>query len=103
VSNDQIDSGLQPYIDIAVADLVTRRSIDASAVTVTSATLVVWPDSSLGCPAPGQAYAQVATDGSLIVLTVDGKRYEYHAGGSRPPFLCERPGKSVSQPSTTTA
>ena len=72
VSSDQIDSGLQSYIQIAMADLATRLSVDAAAVTVTSATLVEWPDSSLGCPAPDQLYAQVITDGALIVLAVDG-------------------------------
>ena len=93
VSSDQIDSGLQPYIEVAMADLAKRLSVAAAAVTVTSATLVEWPDSSLGCPAPGQLYAQVITDGALIVLAVDGTPYQYHAGGSRTPFLCE-PGES---------
>ena len=89
MSSDQIDPGLQPYIEIAVADLATRLAVTAAAVTVTSATVVEWPDSSLGCPAPGQLYAQVITDGALIVLAVDGTAYHYHASGSRPPFLCE--------------
>jgi len=93
---DNIDPGLQPYIDIAVSDLATRLAADAAAITVTSAALVVWPDSSLGCPAPGQQYAQVTTDGALIVLTADGTEYPYHAGGSRSPFLCEKPGRSLT-------
>jgi hypothetical protein len=89
VSSDQIDPGLQPFIDIAVADLAKRLSIDATEVGVTSATLVEWPDSSLGCPQPGLQYTQVSTDGALIVLTANGAPYRYHAGGSRTPFLCE--------------
>jgi len=91
-----IDPGLQPYIDIAVSDLAQRLSADAAGITVTSATLVVWPDSSLGCPAPGQEYAQVTTDGALILLQAAGTEYPYHAGGSREPFLCEKPGKSLT-------
>ena len=94
MSNEQIDSGLQPYIDIAVADLAQRLSIDATQVDVVSATLAEWPDSALGCPQPGMRYAQVATDGSLIVLMAEDKAYRYHAGGSRTPFLCEQVAKS---------
>jgi hypothetical protein len=92
----EIDPGLQPYIDIAVGDLAQRLSIDAAAITVTSAAVVVWPDSSLGCPAPGQQYAQVTTDGALILLSAADTEYPYHAGGSRGPFLCEKPGKSLT-------
>jgi hypothetical protein len=92
----EIDPGLQPYIDIAVGDLAQRLSVEAANITVSSATLVVWPDSSLGCPAPGQQYAQVTTDGAIIVLLADDTEYSYHAGGSRAPFLCEKPGKSIT-------
>lgn len=96
-----IDQGLQPYIDLAVGDLTQRLSTKVENVIVTSATVVVWPDSSLGCPAPGQEYAQVTTDGALILLQVDGTEYPYHAGGSRLPFLCEKPGKSLTGTKTT--
>jgi hypothetical protein len=90
-SSEQIDPGLTPYVDIAVADLAKRLAIAATEISVVSATLEVWKDSSLGCPKPGQQYAQVVTDGSRIELSVAGVAYVYHAGGSRPPFLCERP------------
>lgn len=88
MANAHVEPGLQPYIDTAVADLAERLSIDAGQIAVSSATLKVWPDTSLGCPQPGMRYTQVPTDGALIVLTVDGKPYNYHAGGSRPPFWC---------------
>lgn len=97
-----IDPGLQPYIDLAVADLAARQSIDPADITVQAATLEVWSDASLGCPQPGQQYAQVVTDGSLIVLAADGHEFRYHAGGSRTPFLCEAPGKSLTGDTTTT-
>lgn len=91
MNNEQVDAGLIPYVDIAVADLAERLAVDPAEVAVVSATLEVWKDSALGCPKPGQQYAQVATDGSRIRLSVGGKVYAYHAGGSRAPFLCERP------------
>jgi hypothetical protein len=102
VSSDQIDPGLQPFIDIAVADLAERLSVDPTAIGVSSATLEVWSDASLGCPQPDQQYAQVETDGALIVLTADGKTYRYHAGGSRTPFLCELTPKSTPITGLTT-
>lgn len=37
-----------------------------------------WPDASLGCPKPGEAYAQVITPGYKVVLEVDGAQYELH-------------------------
>ncbi len=90
-----IDEGLRPFIDQATSDLATRLSIDPTAVTVLSAVLVTWPDSSLGCPQPGMQYAQVATDGSIIELGVGAEGNEvvhrYHTGGSRGPFLCDQP------------
>lgn len=91
MSNEQVDAGLIPYVDLAVADLAKRLAVDPVEITVVSATLEVWKDSALGCPKAGQQYAQVATDGSRIRLSAGGKVYAYHAGGSRPPFLCEHP------------
>jgi hypothetical protein len=37
-----------------------------------------WPDTSLGCPKPGEVYGQVITSGYLIIVEVNGKRSEYH-------------------------
>jgi hypothetical protein len=88
MGNGRIDPGLQPYIDLAVADLAQRLGVGTDRIEVTSATLQQWSDSSLGCPQKGMQYVQVMTDGALIVLSVDDKTYKYHAGGSRPPFYC---------------
>ena len=85
-----IDPGLNPYIDLAVADLAKRLSVDAGKVAVVSATLTRGRIRRLGCPEPGKQYAQVATDGSRSILKVGDKLYRYHAGGSRKPFLCEQ-------------
>jgi len=39
---------------------------------------VVWPDTSLGCPQPGQAYAAVMTPGYKVLLGLKEQRYQYH-------------------------
>lgn len=87
-----IDPGLRPWIDLAVADLSLRLDVPATAISAESATLVVWPNRSLGCPAPGRQYPAMPTDGAKIVLVSGGRRFAYHAGESTSPFLCENSG-----------
>jgi hypothetical protein len=85
-----IDPSLAPFVDQAKTDLAQRLNVEAAAIVVVSAELVEWSDASLGCPQPGMVYAQVPTDGSLIVLSHGGAEYRYHTGGSEyTPFLCE--------------
>ena len=86
-----VDTGLQPFIDQAVPDLADRLGVEEGDVTVHAAVIVVWPDSSLGCPEPDMSYAQVPADGSVIELEHDGVYYRYHTGGMDGPFLCEYP------------
>jgi hypothetical protein len=66
-------------------------SISSQNIDLLEIAAVQWPDGSLGCPQPGMAYTQVMVDGMLIRFQAEGKLYEYHSGGSRPPFLCENP------------
>lgn len=37
-----------------------------------------WPDAALGCPEPGNAYAEVITPGYLIVVQSGGAEFEFH-------------------------
>jgi hypothetical protein len=75
----------------AIADLAAREGVEPAAITTVSVEEVTWRDSALGCPEPGMNYLQVLTDGVRIVLELDGVRYEYHGGGSRPVFYCANP------------
>lgn len=94
--DEKIDPNLQPLIEMAVADLAQRLGVGAAGIEVLAAYLVVWPDSSLGCPQPGMQYLQVLTDGSLILLGSGGAVYRYHTGGSQhEPFLCTTPSKTA--------
>jgi hypothetical protein len=52
---------------------------------------VVWRNGSLGCPQPGKFYTQALVPGLCIILGAGEKRYHYHSGGNRPPFLCPKP------------
>jgi hypothetical protein len=79
----------------AVDDLARRLDVDPSAITVVSTDEVTWRDGSIGCPEPGMNYTQALVPGIRVVLEVDGVRYEYHAGGARPIFWCEKPQAPV--------
>ena len=93
-----VDAGLQSLIEQAKQDLAQRLSIPITQISLVEAKNVVWPDASLGCPQPGMAYIQVPKDGSLIVLQANGINYEYHYGGNRGLFLCEKPTKDPEAP-----
>lgn len=77
--------------DAAVADLAQRLGVAPEEVTVASTEAVTWRDGSLGCAEPGMMYTQALVEGSRIVLESGGETYEYHSGGNRAPFLCEKP------------
>ncbi len=55
---------------------------------------VEWPDTSLGCPQPGMAYAQVIVPGWRVVMRVNDDVYEYHWGGGHG-VLCDGEGNSL--------
>ena len=75
----------------SVADLARTLGVDDAEVEVVAVEEVTWSDGSRGCAEPGMMYTQALIDGSRITLRVDGTTYEYHAGGSGPPALCEQP------------
>jgi len=66
------------FIEGARKDLASRLGIPPDTIVLVRSEAVEWPDSSLGCPEPGQEYAQVVTSGYRIVLAVEETYYEYH-------------------------
>jgi hypothetical protein len=91
-------TGMEFLIEKAKEDLAQRLSIDVAEISLAEAKEVVWPDASLGCPQPGIAYKQIPQDGALILLQVGINIYEYHSGGSRGVFLCEKLKKDSDSP-----
>lgn len=51
-----------------------------------------WPDASLGCPEPGNAYAQVITPGYLIVVQAGGEDFEFHTDERHAVVRCRSEG-----------
>ncbi len=62
-----------------------------------------YPDTSLGCPREGAAYAQVVTLGYKFLLTYRGKTYDYRVSGdSRTVILCSTTGETEDASATAT-
>lgn len=78
----------QAIIDAALLDLTTHLGVEAEAITVVEAKAVQWPDGSLGCPEEGMSYTQAIVDGHQVLLGVDDRVYDYHAGSDGVVFLC---------------
>lgn len=75
-------------------DLAQRLGTQSSAFEVLNVRSIVWDDSSLGCPQPGNAYLPAQTPGLLVVFRYQGKPYQYH-GSDRGDFVyCEHPAVS---------
>ena len=79
VTTPVFPAGSVSAVSAAVQDLSQKLNVPVSSISVTSVQAYEWPDSSLGCPQPGQMYLQVITPGYKIVLTANGKDYEYHS------------------------
>jgi hypothetical protein len=91
-------SSAERLITQAKEDLAQRLDITVDEIDLVEMESVVWPDSSLGCPQPGMAYTQVQQDGYRIRLQVDKRPYDYHGGGARGPFLCQKAGDDELAP-----
>ncbi|MGH8223016.1 MAG: hypothetical protein ACREQZ_08580 [Woeseiaceae bacterium] len=72
-------------IDALAADLGVSRD----RITIDTIRAVDWPDSSIGCPKPGQAYLQVITTGHKITLRVDRQVHVVHEASNRA-FVCHK-------------
>jgi hypothetical protein len=72
--------------DAITADLA-NRGVTATPTLVLSQD-VTWPNGALGCPQPGQSYTQAIVEGMQVVVTADGKTYDYRFGTGDTPSLC---------------
>jgi len=75
-------------VDDAIADLAERLGVEPSTIEVVRARAVQWPDASLGCPEEGVLYTQAVVEGTQIILGVEDRVYDYHAGADGVVFLC---------------
>jgi hypothetical protein len=64
-------------------DLAMRLNVPEADIRTGVATPTTWVDASLGCPETGIQYAQVETEGWLLVLNHGAREYTYHADAQR--------------------
>ena len=76
-------------LQAAIADAARQTGVDPSAITVTSAEPVVWPNGAMGCPEPGMMYTQALVPGYQIKLEAGGQTLDYHASESGTVKLCK--------------
>jgi hypothetical protein len=62
-----------------VADAARRFNVPESAVVLTRAEQVTWPDGSLNCPEPGRLYTQNLVPGYRLVAKTSEGELVYHA------------------------
>ena len=60
-----------------------------------------WADRSLGCPQPNTMYAQVVTDGYVMVLEAQESVYEFHTDTKDFVVLCMIDGKRLIEEKST--
>ena len=76
-------------MDAAVQAAAAHLGISRDELSVDRVDDQQWPDSSLGCPQPGQLYSQIVTPGFLIVVSAGNKQLEYHTDGRAHVMLCK--------------
>lgn len=80
------------------ADLAQRTGAADASIELIEAERVRWPDSSLGCPQPGQGYLQVITPGYRLLMRAGGEEHSYHASERGHFVLCKRPAAQPPRP-----
>lgn len=75
-------------VEAALNDAATHLGVARDQLRVVQAEPKEWPDSSLGCPQPGQMYSQIVTPGYLIVISAGAKQLEYHTDARSRVILC---------------
>jgi len=75
-------------VDAAKQAAVTHLGVTPDQLQVSQVEARQWPDSSLGCPQPGQLYSQIVTPGFLVMLTSGAHQLEYHTDMRNRVVLC---------------
>ncbi len=70
-------------VALAQRRLAQDLGLPAQRIRLVEVTAVIWPDTSLGCPQPGETYAQGTFDGYRIVLSASDQEYIFHTDFDR--------------------
>ncbi len=75
-------------VDAARQAAITHLGVTPDQLQVSQIEAQQWPDSSLGCPQPGQLYSQIITPGFLVMITSGPHQLEYHTDMRSRVVLC---------------
>ena len=95
-ATNAVDTSLT--IQGATSALALALNVPESSIAFLNLTPQLWPDSSLGCPQPDQAYSQVITPGYLITFRVDEATYEVHSDENQYFVVCLNSSDGVASP-----
>jgi hypothetical protein len=80
--------GAAAAVTAARSALAARLGVSEVQIALVGADAVDWPDTSLGCPQPGMAYAQIITPGFRITLMAAGNTFRYDADSGGRVIAC---------------
>lgn len=81
-------ASLPAPVEAALQAAAVELGVGVDALTVVSMERREWPDTGLGCPQPGEFYAQVITPGYLVIVQGAGRELEYHTDDGTNVVLC---------------
>lgn len=74
-------------LDEIVEDAARSTDVPMSNIEVTSVEAHTFNDASLGCPEPGQMYAQVITPGFIVLVEAGGAELDYRVAKDSSRFV----------------
>jgi hypothetical protein len=82
-----------PIVGTVRAALARNLGVEPGQLALVTAVEREWSDSSLGCPAPDQAYMQVIVPGMLLVFSDGAQEYAVHTGRNAQQMVLCRDGR----------
>ena len=76
-------------IQAALQTAAQQPGVDPSQLRVVRVESREWPDSSLGCPRPGQLYAQIVTPGFVVEVASGDRQLELHTDTRGRAVVCQ--------------
>lgn len=104
-ATDSVDATPEDPVAAELVALAQRRVSDTTSLPIRRVEVVEvkaykWTDISLGCPTPGESYAQQEVDGYRIVLNADDQQFIFHTDFDRV-VACDAANEKLPNASST--
>ncbi|MCC6300874.1 MAG: hypothetical protein IT314_16430 [Anaerolineales bacterium] len=94
---------VEKFVNLVTNDLFRSTGIAPDQIEVVAAQKITWPNSALGCPAPGKVYTQGTVPGYRITIKANGQEYIYHTDLNGGFVLCPGNDETEGLPTGPTA